>query len=682
MICLSPFSHYFVHIPALCIFMYRFMSRTTVIGFFTMCVRLKRGVRPLVLKFGVALALSLGGVLYTVLRSKRIEPGEPPGSPHPMDCDNQDDKGEEKAGLGNDHHASKTTFCSCNPDSIAPEKWEESCVQMVTIDNTTSCLSPSSRYDGEKDGFLLTKFNGLVKELDLAATKADISPVKGVEAFKSDLETTTAFRIVESVDHEQEINNLRNMVRFLRERERALEIQLLDYYGLKEQETAVMELQNRLKINHIEAKLFTLKLESLQADNERLEARVDDYVEVVAELEAARAKIKLLKKKLRSEAEQNKEQILALQDKVTELQDREHKAVANDPDIQLKLQRLKDVEEEAEELRKSNRSLWLENSDLAQRLESTQILAISVLEDHEAEPLTEENNRLRQENEGLVKEIEGLQADRCADAEEVVYLRWINACLRYELRNYQPGTGKTIARDLSKTLSPDSENKAKQLILEYANRECLEERGINNVEFDSDRCSSSQSSFLTDSGEFDDSSGDNSSANRSSNSSKTKLFTKLRRLLRGHESHPHSQSSSLDRNSPVGDVVGAYCNFPRCNSSVSVGMDARMDGNDNRLRTTSHVLSRHSSYLHRYRNAKVEHTKDLESFRKSSDMGSSGVYKRFASAKEAATGSRRVNQLHQESESIQRAELLKYAEALKASHSSRFHGGSASFGSF
>ncbi|KAJ6416052.1 hypothetical protein OIU84_004783 [Salix udensis] len=267
------------------------------------------------------------------------------------------------------------------------------------------------------------------------------------------------------------------MVGMLRERERNLEVQMLEFYGLREQETAVMELQNRLKINNMEAKLFTLKIESLRADNRRLHDQVADHVKVVCELNAARTKIKMLKKTQRSEAEQNKEQIVTLQNTVSRLQEQELKSAATDSDIQMKLQRLKDLETETEELRKSYSRLHLENSELASQLESTKILANSILEDPETETLRKLGDQLRQENEDLVREVERLQADRCTDVEELVYLRWINACLRYELRNLQPPNGKTVARDLSKSLSPRSEERAKQLILEYANTEGMMEKG-------------------------------------------------------------------------------------------------------------------------------------------------------------------------------------------------------------
>lgn len=260
---------------------------------------------------------------------------------------------------------------------------EEAYVHKFGGDNSMAENSPSSKFNGDKDGFFLPEFKDLVKDFNSAAVTTVYSPKENVDSPNSELETPKAFITLEKEEYEEEISHLQNMVQILRERERNLEVQLLEYYGLKEQETAVMELQNRLKINNMEAKLFNLKIESLQAEKQRLEAQVVGHDKVVAELEAARAKIRLLKKKLRYEAEQNKEQILNLQQRVAKLQDDEFKSLSSNTDAQLKLKRLKDLEGEAEELRKSNLVLRLENSELTRRLESTQILANSVLEDPE-----------------------------------------------------------------------------------------------------------------------------------------------------------------------------------------------------------------------------------------------------------------------------------------------------------
>ena len=65
------------------------------------------------------------------------------------------------------------------------------------------------------------------------------------------------------------------------------------------------------------------------------------------------------------------------------MQEEVYKTFSSNTDAQLHLKRLKYLEDESEELRKSNLLLQLENFELARRLESTQIIANSVLEDPE-----------------------------------------------------------------------------------------------------------------------------------------------------------------------------------------------------------------------------------------------------------------------------------------------------------
>ncbi|KAM7471794.1 hypothetical protein LguiA_009977 [Lonicera macranthoides] len=622
--------------------------------------------RGMVLKFGVALALSIGGILFSFLRTKRINKpsqSQSPPSPRPSGRGNQADLGEGVAGL-----KTKTPTCR-NFDSVGPDKNEGSCRARVITDNS---ISPSSISNGDKDGFLLPEFDELIKEFDLATIKANISPRKDVEALMPDSEASVSRRCLGRDDKDQEIKRLKNTVKILKERERALEMQLLELYGLKEQETAVLELQNRLKINNVEAKLFNLKIKSLQADNMRLERQVADYAKVVTDLEAARTKIKVLKKKLRSEAEHNREQILALQKRVAKMQDQEHEPLTCDSDTQSTFQKLKDLEEEAKELKKSNCVLQLERSDLSEKLEYIQILATSVLEDEERERLKEEAHDLNKQNEDLMKEIERLQEDRCADAEELVYLRWVNACLRYELRNYQPAPGKTIARDLSKTLSPKSEEKAKQLILEYANKEGVKEKGLSISEIDFDQWFSSPASYLTDSGEFEDSSIDNnSSTNKTNTSSKSKIFGKLMKLMRVKDGHHDSRGASVE---DVGGIDSS--DSPACISTVSTVFD----GHGNRSGTSSLSSSRHSLDLQRLKIAKSIDNNDSKGVQRDTDVATSFMHKRIP---ENVAESPQVIQLHHDQQNVQKSELMKYAEALQVSRgeSQSFRRRSVSFSS-
>lgn len=297
--------------------------------------------------------------------------------------------------------------------------------------------------------------------------------------------------------------------------------------------------------------------------------------------------------------------------------------------------------------------------------------------------MQEANQRLRQENDDLKREIEHLQANRCADVEELVYLKWINACLRYELRNYQAPPGKTVAKDLSKTLSPRSEEKAKQLILEYANTDQGRGDRSSLIDFDYDYWSSSQDSNVTESGDFDDSSIDISSASRTHSSSKSKFFSKLRKLVLGKDSRKKDRASSVDRNtgyatSRRGESVSAgsfeeMMGTPFCdtlsshhNSTISTtdlsGIEARMD---ERRKTIDFAYapqnsSRGSLDIPRPRHLSLEDINMAMPVRRNSDVASLHYYRTMV-LKEDSVDDDRID-------AAGKSELTKLAMALKGSH--------------
>lgn len=595
-------------------------------------------LRPIVVKFGVGLAISLGGILYTFFRSKGIKPSKlKPPLPSPDNVILSDSRRESDG---------------FSVDDCALKRDQASLPEINFLTN----LSPSVEYSGDRYGFLLPEFTELVKERDLDVTAPSIPPEKNLGIQVLDVESPQQFKSSEPDEHSTEINSLRNQVEILEERERYLEIQLLEYYGLKEQETAVAELQNRLRMSIVETKLNNLKIESLLSDNGRLETQVADYAKAVTELEAAKAKIKFLRKKLRIEAEQNREQILSLRERVMKLQDEEKIAVENGQDMEMQWQK-ENKSEELEEVKKSNHSLKLANSELAQKLEYLQMLASSALDNEEAQELKEDNQRLQKQNKSLTEEIEQVRAVRCTDIEELVYLRWINACLRYELRNYQPFPGKTVARDLSRTLSPKSEEKAKQLILEYASNE-----GSDLTDFDSEQWSTFHSS-LTDSGEHYDS----LSANSTPRLRKTKFFAKLMKVLRGKDCDHHSQTSI-----PVDYVLDRYASDSH--SVIS-------DGFSKMLRTSSEESSRHSLELQRSYSRGQNSTVTGESHnshRRTSEDRSLNIFRQINSTTEDINGFSLEIHPHQDAQNAAKNELVKYAEALKNSRvKSSFHRRSA-----
>lgn len=200
------------------------------------------------------------------------------------------------------------------------------------------------------------------------------------------------------------------------------------------------------------------------------------------------------------------------------------------------------------------------------------------------ETLREDGNRLRSENEELKKEVEQLQGDRCTDLEQLVYLRWINACLRYELRTYQPPVGKTVARDLSTTLSPTSEEKAKQLILEYAHSEGHEEE---NTDYDRWSSSQEESSMITDSMFLDDSSVDTLFATKTKKSGKKKLMHKLMKILHGKDTQDRKKRAGSSE--PSSASTGVHSTPRQLRSTHSMDFQMLMRGKDEEEDFKDHI---------------------------------------------------------------------------------------------
>ncbi len=122
-------------------------------------------------------------------------------------------------------------------------------------------------------------------------------------------------------------------------------------------------------------------------------------------------------------------------------------------------------------------------------------------EDHKAKP-KENIVALRHVNEDLIKQVEGLQSSRFSEVEELVYLRWVNACLRHELRNHQTTLARLSALDLNKSSSLESMEKAKQLMLEYIGSGLVALQAKDHIEI------GHESSFSEKSFAFSENSGD------------------------------------------------------------------------------------------------------------------------------------------------------------------------------
>ncbi|WCJ24630.1 Hydroxyproline-rich glycoprotein family protein [Euphorbia peplus] len=351
----------------------------------------------------------------------------------------------------------------------------------------------------------------------------------------------------EMANNASELERLRDLVRELEEREVKLEGELLEYYGLKEQESDITELQRQLKIKTVEIDMLNITINSLQAERKKLQEEIALGATTKKELEIARNKLKELQRQIQLDANQARGQLLLLKQQVSGLQVKEEQAFKKDAELERKLKAVKEFEVEVVELRRKNKELQHEKRDLTIKLDAaqTKITALSnMTESEKVAAARDEVNSLRHANEDLVKQVEGLQMNRFSEVEELVYLRWVNACLRYELRNYQAPPGKVSARDLNKNLSPKSQEKAKKLMLEYAGSE----RGQGDTDVESNF--SHPSSPGSD--DFDNASIDSSTSRYSYLSKKPSLIQKIKKWgkTKDDSSAVSSPSRSFSGESP------------------------------------------------------------------------------------------------------------------------------------
>ncbi|PHT25709.1 Protein CHUP1, chloroplastic [Capsicum baccatum] len=328
----------------------------------------------------------------------------------------------------------------------------------------------------------------------------------------------------EMANNANELERLRNLVKELEEREVKLEGELLEYYGLKEQESDILEFQKQLKIKTVKIDMLNITINTLQAEKQKLQEELFHGATARKDLEAARSKIKELQRQMQLEANQTKAQLLLLKQRVTGLQEKEKEAFKRDSEVDKKLKLVKELEVEVMELKRKNKELQHEKRELVIKLDAAEskIAKLSNMTENEmVAQVREEVTNLKHTNEDLLKQVEGLQMNRFSEVEELVYLRWVNACLRFELRNYQTPQGKVSARDLSKSLSPRSQQKAKQLMLEYAGSE----RGQGDTDLESNFSQPSSPG----SEDFDNASIDSSTSRFSSFSKKPNLIQKLKK---------------------------------------------------------------------------------------------------------------------------------------------------------
>jgi chromosome segregation ATPase len=172
----------------------------------------------------------------------------------------------------------------------------------------------------------------------------------------------------DSRDGATELAQLKALVEGLKQREMKLEAELVDYYGLKEQQKAHLELERQLRKKTSEIEKLNGKLIALEEQKKKLSEEVRGKENLKKELDMARAKVKELQKTIQSDAGQTKAHLLILKQQVAILQEKEQEGSKKDFDTEKKLQALRDLEVEVLELKRTSKELQHQKRELTVQL--------------------------------------------------------------------------------------------------------------------------------------------------------------------------------------------------------------------------------------------------------------------------------------------------------------------------
>ncbi|XP_024378144.1 protein CHUP1, chloroplastic isoform X2 [Physcomitrium patens] len=325
-----------------------------------------------------------------------------------------------------------------------------------------------------------------------------------------------------------ELHALRETVKVLKQKESRMEMELMEYYALEDQEyerqklegevvlktAQIAKLERSLEENNLELDRQKMQLKSMEEekhtqivnlvaqigdmdvrsvaladvkDNQiaRLKERIGALEErsmqvadeaasvtiLTKDLEEAQARIRELQIEMETKFAHDERESLMLKQMLASLEAENEDLRKRDFETEKKLQSLREMEVEVLELRRTNKDLQFQKRELTVQLDAAD-MDIEYLQNRTDEYRLAEadadNASLRHTNEDLARQVEGLQNDRFTDVEELVYLRWVNACLRFELRSHLAPDGRFSAINLNKNLSPRSQERAKYLMLQYA----------------------------------------------------------------------------------------------------------------------------------------------------------------------------------------------------------------------
>ncbi|WVZ20379.1 hypothetical protein V8G54_007701, partial [Vigna mungo] len=243
---------------------------------------------------------------------------------------------------------------------------------------------------------------------------------------------------------------VQNLVPNYKRREAKLEKKLLELNGLREEQSAIAQMQKQLEEKTEKVEFLEKTIASFRSDSEIIREKIRDDQVSKKQLDIAKKMIDEIQRK-KGDAGPVREQILMLQQQVTEF--KKFQSSGENSSTNKRLKDVQDIEVEVLELKRKNKELELEKRETKVKLATAQ--ARIRTEEQKRSRLEEEIAGLKHVHEELSELVETLQRNRFDMVEEVVYQRWLYTLLRFEIQDNQRQNRKASIRDCNKNSSKE-----------------------------------------------------------------------------------------------------------------------------------------------------------------------------------------------------------------------------------
>ncbi|WOK98610.1 hypothetical protein Cni_G07322 [Canna indica] len=245
---------------------------------------------------------------------------------------------------------------------------------------------------------------------------------------------------------------MEQVIESIREREHG---PLIDYYGSKNKQVAVREIEDQLKINMLKVKSLSLKIQSLNEDTQLLRIQDSEYSGAIGELESVIMVINGLIRALKSALWHSNQKMAVLEDN------------KND-EVEANTKLIMGFEDEDNSLSKIKLSAEQKNSEPIDRLELEDNVASSGFTPKVQEVEELDANSSIEENENE-REINLPPDDNTAEIQEMQHFWEINTCFECDQR-IESSTDEAAEICTSESISAKSENKYEQKNSELIDR--------------------------------------------------------------------------------------------------------------------------------------------------------------------------------------------------------------------